>query len=539
MTSATAGGPAGHAASAAPASDRASLYRWLAFGACVLAGLSNEVSGGALSLSMRDSRVALGASMEAMQLVMTLSKLLFGAFMLLGGLLGDTYGRRRVLVFGCVGIVAASALGGLSASVGQLAVARALDGLANAAVGPLTLALVMDLFPADQASRAISLYVGLSALGIALGPLSAGSIIQGFGWRAGYAAPAIVGFLGGLGVWLFAPKDRPSAMRRRIDGVGALGVAVALLALVFAVVGASSQGWGNPRVRQALAVGAGALIAFIWWERRVKDPLLDLGLFKSRVLNAALVTGTLIALVMGGVILPLLYFYQNVQGLAPVPSLLRLVPLVIVAAICAPMVGGALARRGPRPVILVGLVLMALGCSGLSLLRDDTSYALVLVSISLIGAGNIAVITTVTEIVLGAVPAERSGSAAALNNAAMQVGGALGAATLTGVFLDAARSDYAARLAPTGLSIETIRDVTRAWREAVRDSASTGAKILPEGMEHLFEESFRQAFTVGVARVFLVAAVLALACAVLAWFFVRGTHVPKGAETTAPEAGRG
>jgi hypothetical protein len=102
-------------------------------------------------------------------------------------------------------------------------------------------------------------------------------------------------------------------------------------------------------------------------------------------------------------------------------------------------------------------------------------------------------VTPVTEIVLGSVPAERSGSAAALNNAAMQVGGALGAATLTSVFLEAARADYAARLAPTGLSLEKIRDITRAWRQAVGESASTGAKLLPEGMERLFEDAFREA----------------------------------------------
>jgi DHA2 family multidrug resistance protein-like MFS transporter len=119
------------------------------------------------------------------------------------------------------------------------------------------------------------------------------------------------------------------------------------------------------------------------------------------------------------------------------------------------------------------------------------------------------------------VPSERAGSAAALNNAAMQVGGALGAATLTSVFLGAARSDYAARLASTGLGVEKIREITRAWRQAVGQSASTGAKVLPEGMERLFEDAFREAFTVGVARVFAVAAVVALVCAVLAWFGVR------------------
>jgi EmrB/QacA subfamily drug resistance transporter len=507
--------------------------RWLAFGSCVLAGLSNEVSGGALSLSLRPAGAELQASTAAMQLVMTLSKLMFGAFMLLGGLLGDTFGRRRVLVYGCAGVVGASAFAAVSASVGQLAVARALDGVANAAVGPLTLALVMSLFPASEAPRAIGLFLGLSALGIALGPLCAGVVVEAFGWRAGFGAPALIAALSGLGVWLFAPEVK-SEERRRVDGIGALGVAVALLALVFGVVGASSAGWGDARVRQSLAVGAGALAAFVWWELRVRDPLLDMSLFRSRALNAALVTGTLIALVMGGAILPLLYFFQNVQGLGAVPGLLRVVPMVVAAAAASPVVGGLVARRGPRFVILGGLVLITLGCVGLSFLQPDTPYAAVLLGLALVGVGNISVITAVTEIVLGSVPSSRAGAAAALNNAAMQVGGALGAATLTSVFLDAARSDYAARLAPTGLALEKIREVTRAWRQAVGESASTGARILPEGLERDFEEAFRAAFTVGVSRVFAVAALLAVVCAALTWFGIRagpiGAHGKGGTD---------
>jgi EmrB/QacA subfamily drug resistance transporter len=485
-----------------------------------VAGLTNEVSGGALSLSLRDATAELQASSAAMQLVMTLSKLLFGAFMLVGGVLGDTYGRRRVLVFGCAGIVAASILAAVSANAGQLAAARALDGLANAAVGPLALALVMSLFPGEEGGRAIGLFLGLSALGIALGPLVAGFVIEELGWRAGFLAPALVGALGGLGVRLSAPEVR-GVERRRLDGVGALGVAVALLALVFGVIGAGAAGWSDPRVLQSLAVGAGALVAFVWWERRVADPLLDLALFRSRALNAALVNGTLIALVMGGVVLPLLYYFQNVQGLRPVPALLRIVPMVVAAAAASPFVGTLVARRGPRAVILGGLALIAAGCLGMAFLRPATPYPVVLAALVLIGAGNIAVVTPVTEIVLASVPSERAGAAAALNNAAIQVGGALGAATLTSVFLDAARADYAARLAPTGLTLDTIREVTRAWRQAVRESASTGARILPEGMERQFEEAFSAAFTVGVARVFAVAALLALLCAVLAWFGLR------------------
>jgi MFS family permease len=227
--------------------------------------------------------------------------------------------------------------------------------------------------------------------------------IQSFGWRAGFVAPALVAALGGLGVWLCAPESR-GGERRRLDGIGALGVAIALLALVFAVVGATSQGWGDPRVLQALAVGAGAFVAFVWWERRVKDPLLDLSLFRSRALNAALLNGTLIALVMGGAILPLLYYFQNVEGLKPVASLLRIVPMVVAAAVCSPFVGALVPRRGPRTVIVGGLALMAAGCVILAFLRPQTPYPIVLVALVLIGAGNIAVITPVTEIVLASAP---------------------------------------------------------------------------------------------------------------------------------------
>ena len=501
-------------------------WRWLAFAACVLVALTNEVGGAVLSLSLQDAGTELRASPIGMQIVMTLSKLLFGAFMLLGGVLGDARGRRRILVIGAGIIVAASTLAATAGSVGQLAVARALDGLGNAAVGPLALALVMSLFPETERPRAIGLFLGLSALGVAVGPLTAGAVIQAFGWRAGYAAPAIIAALGGVGVWMFAPEGR-GAERRRVDGIGGIVVAVALLALVFGVIGASNQGWGHPQVLQSLAVGAGALLAFVWWERRVADPLLDLSLFRSRPLCAALVCGTVAALAMGGAILPLLYFFQRVQGLAPMASILRILPLVVVAAACSSTVGSLMARRGPRPVLVGGLVVLGVGCAGLTFLRPDTPYPAVLVALALIGVGNIAVITPVTDVVLESVPAERSGTASALNSAAMQVGGALGAAILTSVFLDAARDAYFGRLAPTGLGLEKIREITRAWRQAIAESTSTGARmLLPRGLEGQFEEAYRQAFAVGVGRVVLVAALLALAAAALAWATVPARPAP-------------
>ena len=356
----------------------------------------------------------------------------------------------------------------------------------------------------------MGLFLGLSALGIALGPLAAGVVIQGFGWRAGFAAPALVAALGGLGVWLFAPEVK-GATRRRLDGVGALGVGIALLALVFGVVGASSAGWSDPRVLQALAVGAGALVAFVWWERRVRDPLLDLSLFKSRALNAALLNGTLIALVMGGAILPLLYFFQNVQGLKPVPALLRIVPMVVAAAVCSPFVGGLVSRRGPRPVILGGLALIVAGCAGAVVPADRDALS---------GAArrarpdrrrqhrdrhardrDRARVGACREVRQRGRAQQRrnaGGRRARGGDPDLRVSRG-GARRLRGP----ARSD---RAQPG----EDPRHHPR-LAQAVGESASTGAKVLPEGMERLFEDAFREAFTVGVARVFAVAALVALA----------------------------
>jgi hypothetical protein len=150
------------------------------------------------------------------------------------------------------------------------------------------------------------------------------------------------------------------------------------------------------------------------------------------------------------------------------------------------------------------------------------------------GIGALGVGVALLALVFGVVGASSAGWS---DTRVLQVGGALGAATLTSVFLESARSDYAARLAPTGLSLETIRDVTRAWRKAVGESASTGARVLPEGMERLFEDSFRTAFTVGVARVFAVAALIALVCAVLAWFGIRPGAVAAHASGGTDAAG--
>jgi MFS family permease len=370
---------------------------WLLFIACVLVSLTNEISSAVTNLALAPMRRDLNASSAVMQMAVTLGKLMLGAFMLAGGVAGDIYGRRRVLVLGSLGMVVASLLAAAAQTGGMLLAARALDGLVSAAIGPMALALIAGSFSQAEQARVIGLFLGLSGLGAALGPLGASLVVQAQGWRAGYLVPAAVAAVGGLGVFLFASGMPEKMEARRLDGFGALICSAGLLGLVFGIVQINHLGFLHPRVLQSLAVGVGALLAFVWWEIRVRDPLLDVTLFHNRTVSVAVTAGLLAAMVIGGSLLPLLYFLQTVQNFSPAQAILRLMPLMVAAAVFAPVAGTLTARIGPRIVIAAGLAAMAAGSGLLVLLGPEMPYGQVLLALVLLGAGDIAVITPVAS----------------------------------------------------------------------------------------------------------------------------------------------
>src|ERR1700751_943192 len=203
-----------------PAATTQEGHRWWLFTACVLVSLTNELSTAVMNLSLGPMRRDLGASSAVMQMAVTLGKLMLGAFMLAGGVAGDIYGRRRVLVLGALGMAGASLLAAFAQTGGMLLVARALDGLASAAIAPMALALITSAFRQAEQARVIGLFLGLSGLGAALGPLGAGLVVQAQGWRAGFLMPAAVAAIGGLGVFVFASGDDSKVEGRRLDGIG-------------------------------------------------------------------------------------------------------------------------------------------------------------------------------------------------------------------------------------------------------------------------------------------------------------------------------
>jgi len=499
---------------------------WLLLAACILVALLNEVSGAVLTLAIPDAARDVGATPQGAQLILLAGKLSLGALMLAGGGLGDRFGRRSTILVGIALVGVAAVLSAFARSGGMLGTARTLDGAGNALVGPLALALAIAAFPETMRARIIGLFLGVSGLGVALGPLVAAFLVQAGGWRLGFAAPLALALVGGIAIGALSKPEFSEPRRPPWDPLGMLSCILGLVALVLGFVQAGSQGWGSATALTLLAIGIATLALFAWWELRAPVPLLDPALLRSREVLVALSAAVLAAMVLNGTVLPLLYFLQRVHGHGTVAAVIRLFPLILAAMIIAPMAGGLAERHGRRLVMAAGLVSVALGGGIMATLTPATAYANIAAALVLIGGGVMAVITPAADLVMATSGPARSGSAAALNGAVMQVGGAIGIGVITNIFLESALAGFAARMAARGYARDDIVEPARRLRDVIRETTLHRVPLLPDippQMQRDMLDAYAQAFAAGVARSFLIAALLALLALVIVLMGMRRT----------------
>ena len=486
---------------------------WLLLAACIAVALLNEVSGAVLTLAIPDAARDVGATPQGAQLILLAGKLSLGALMLAGGGLGDRFGRRSTILVGIALVGVAAVLSGLARSGGVLGAARTLDGAGNALVGPLALALAIAAFPETMRARVIGLFLGISGLGVALGPLAAGFLVQAGGWRMGFAAPLALALAGGIAIGTLSKPQHSEPRRPPWDPLGMLSCIFGLVALVLGFVQAGSQGWGSTMALTLLAVGIVTLGLFAWWELRAAVPLLDPALLRSREVLVALSAAVLAAMVLNGTVLPLLYFFQRVHGHGMVAAVIRLFPLILAAMTVAPIAGGLAERHGRRLVMAAGLAAVAVGGGIMAALTPATAYATIAAALVLIGGGVMAVITPAADLVMATSGPARSGSAAALNGAVMQVGGAIGIGVITNIFMESALTGFAARMAARGYAREDIIEPARRLREIIRETTLQRVPLLPDippQMQRDMLDAYGQAFAAGVAQSFLIAGLLAI-----------------------------
>ncbi|PZE74825.1 MFS transporter [Curtobacterium sp. MCBD17_019] len=417
---------------------------WLAILAASLpmfmATLDNLVVTSALPVIHED----LGASVEDLQWITNAYTLAFAALMLLAVGIGDRFGRRHVFVVGIAIFTVASALCAVSGDPISLIAARALEGAGAAAIMPLSLTLLVGSVPDRARSVAIGVWGGVSGLGVALGPLIGGAVVEGWNWQAIFWLNVPIGVI----AVPLALAALPNALgaRLRADVIGVLLAGLGVLGIVFGVVRGNDAGWGSGQVVGALVAGAALLAAFIVREARTSAPLLPLRLFRDRGFTLANAVATAFSFGTFGAVFILIQFLQIVQGNTPLQAGVATMPWTLAPMVIAPLTGFTAPRVGTRALIVGGLVLLSAGLFEIALtMSADVGYGVLLPGFLLAGVGMGLVFAPLSTAVLASMPPEDHAKASGTNSTLREIGIALGIAVLTAVFTGAG-----GQLTPTG-----------------------------------------------------------------------------------------
>jgi EmrB/QacA subfamily drug resistance transporter len=367
----------------------------------------------------------------ALQWVITGYTLTLAAFLLIGGSLGDRFGRRKVFLIGIVWFAVASAACGFAPGALFLILTRLLQGVGAALLTPGSLAILEASFvPADRA-RAIGAWSGLSGVAVAAGPLIGGYLITAASWRWIFfinipIAAAVVA----LGV-RHVPESRDPSVTGRIDYAGALTAVVFLTGITFAFIEAPTLGWSSPSVIAMTAVGVVGLAAFLVREHTAASPMLPLSIFADRQFAATNAVTFIVYAALTGATFLLPVVLQVVSGYSPLASGLALLPLTIIMLALSARSGQLASRIGPRLQMSVGPVVVGVGLAMLTLTTSGSSYWIyVLPAVIVFGLGLAITVAPLTSTAMSAAPAEHSGIASAVNNDVARFGGLLAVAVL-------------------------------------------------------------------------------------------------------------
>ena len=371
----------------------------------------------------------IGGSLAGLQWVIDVYTLALASIMLTAGSTADRIGARKVFVLGLTAFAVGSAACAAAPSLGVLIAARVLQGLGASALLPCSLALLVHQFPDPRArARALGVWGGMGSLGVALGPVFGGALVAAAGWRSIFLVnvPICV-----LTVFLLRRHvtESPLNPERRPDLPGLLLGVVSLAGLTAGFITAGQRGWLSPVPAALFAVGLFAGWLFVRAERRRTSPMLPLGLFRSRSLSGATAVGVIFNLVLYGSLLCLSLFLQQARHQSVLATGLLLLPMSLVVGIGSLASGRLTARFGPRPPILAGLTLAAVGAAVLATAGTTTSLAVIVGGSVLLGLVSLAM-PAMTAVVVGAAGPEHAGVASGILNAARQSGGALGVALL-------------------------------------------------------------------------------------------------------------
>ncbi|MEV0221811.1 MFS transporter [Streptomyces sp. NPDC050704] len=394
-----------------------------------------------VNIALPHIQTSLGFSTENLSWVINAYTLTFGGLLLLGGRLGDILGRRRVFMFGVLLFVLASLLGGLSQESWQLLAARSLQGVGGAIASPTALSLITTTFrEGPERNRAFGVFAAVSAGGGAIGLLAGGLLVEWLDWRWVLYVNVPIGLL----IVLATPRYIRESERRpgNFDVLGALTSTVGMVLLVYGFIRASEEGWSDGMTLGAFAAAVVLLAAFITVERRSRQPITPLWMFRDR--NRAGVYAVMLSLAaaMFGMFFFLTLFVQNILDFSPLRAGLAFLPVSGIIALGAGFASQLLPRWGPKPFMAAGSILAAAGLGWLTLTDVDSTYpGSILGPMLVFGFGMGLNFVSLTLMAVSGVAPQDAGAASGVLNATQQVGGSLGLSVLVTVFGTASRNE--------------------------------------------------------------------------------------------------
>jgi EmrB/QacA subfamily drug resistance transporter len=504
--------------------SRAYHQRWFILGVLCLSLLVIIVDNSILNVALPTllkptSQGGLGASNSQAQWMVDSYTLVFAGLLLTAGSLGDRYGRRGALQVGLLVFGFGSLASAFAGSANHLIFTRAVMGIGGAFIMPATLSIITNVFPPEERGQAIALWAAIAGIGVALGPISGGFLLQHFYWGSIFLVNVpIVAFALITGFFLIPTSRDPSKPKQ--DPIGASLSIVGLVSLVYAIIQGPERGWTDPVILTMFVVSAVVLAFFAWWEMRSDHPMLDVNFFRNPRFTAASTGITLLFFAMFGTIFVLTQYLQVVMAYTPFQAGVRLLPWAGTMLVVAPLSARLVERVGTKIVVGTGLATAALGLvfiagtpgEGASYPRDVVWRLVVLA----IGMG--LTMAPATESIMGSLPRAKAGVGSAMNDTTRQVGGALGVAivgsVVSSVYLSRVNELIAGRPLPAS-AVAQIRDSVGG---AVGVASKLHAPLLASGA--------KDAFMAGMHRGVLVAAAAALIGSIVAWLWLpaRGTE---------------